>query len=147
MAKAKGKGKGSTKLEDVLAMVPMFRGLSAKQVKKVASLCEVADFMAGAKIVKQGDTGDAFYVVLTGQGKVTSGRRFVHHVLPGDHFGEIAVIDGGPRTATVASETPMTLLMLKRTDFQAAMKADSDLAYKMMIELAKMFRRVTEQET
>lgn len=144
---AKGKGKPSTKLEDVLAMVPMFRGLSARQLKKVANLCEVADFMAGAAIVKQGDVGDAFYVVLTGQGKVTSGRRFIHHVLPGDHFGEIAVIDGGPRTATVTSETPMTLLMLRRRDFQKAMRSDPELAYKMMTELAKMFRRVSEQET
>jgi CRP/FNR family cyclic AMP-dependent transcriptional regulator len=144
---AKGKGKQGIKLEDILTTIPMFRGLSVRQLKRVAGLCEVVNYMAGHSIVRQGEAGDAFYVVLAGQGKVTSGRKFLRHVLPGDHFGEIAVIDGGPRTATVTSETPMTMLMLKRKDFQTAMKNDPDLAHKMMVELAKMFRRVSEQET
>jgi CRP/FNR family cyclic AMP-dependent transcriptional regulator len=130
------------KLEDVLAMVPMFRGLSRKHVKWLAGYCEVADFMADYPIVKQGDPGDAFYVVLAGQAKVTQGKRFLGRLLPGDHFGEIAVIDGGPRTATVTSETPMTLAILSRKSFRKAMTDDPELAYHMMVELAQMFRRV-----
>jgi CRP/FNR family cyclic AMP-dependent transcriptional regulator len=131
-----------TKLEDVLALVPMFRTLSRKQLRALAGYCEVADFMAGHSIVRKGDPGEAFYVVLTGQAKVVSGKRFLARLLPGDHFGEIAVIDGGPRTASVVSETEMTLAILSRKDFRAAMKEDPDLAYHMMTELAKMFRRV-----
>jgi CRP/FNR family transcriptional regulator, cyclic AMP receptor protein len=131
------------KLEDVLSMVPMFRGLSRKHLKWLAGYCDVADFMAAYPIVKQGDPGDAFYVVLDGQAKVTQGKKFLNRLLPGDHFGEIAVIDGGPRTATVTSETPMTLLILSRENFRTAMKDDPELAYHMMVELAGMFRRVS----
>jgi CRP/FNR family cyclic AMP-dependent transcriptional regulator len=130
------------KLEDVLALVPMFRSLSRKQLKALAGYCEVAEFMADHSIVRKGDPGDTFFVVLTGQAKVMSGRRFLARLLPGDHFGEIAVIDGGPRTASVVSETPMTLAILTRAHFRAAMKDDPDLAYFMMKELARMFRRV-----
>ena len=70
--------------------------------------------MADASIVKQGTKGDAFYVVLKGQAKVTSNERFIRRLLPGDHFGEIAAIDGGMRSATVTSETPMTLAVMTR---------------------------------
>ena len=135
------------KLEDVLALVPMFRDLSRRQLKHLASFCEVADYMAGASVVKKGDTGDAFYVVLTGQAKVVDGRKFLVRMLPGDHFGEIAVIDGGPRTATVITETPSTLVILSRKNFRQAMLADPELAYHMMSEIAKMFRRVSASTT
>lgn len=135
------------KLENVLGLVPMFRGLSNRQLKNLASLCEVGDYMADHSIVRQGEPGDAFYVVLTGQAKVTAGRRFLGRVLPGDHFGEIAVLDGGPRSATVTSETAMTLLILRREDFRKALRDDPDLAAHMMSELAAMVRRVSSSQT
>ena len=67
-----------SKLEGVLDLVPMFRGLSKRQLKHLASLCEVGDYMADHSIVRQGDPGDAFYVVLTGQAKViaTAFKRY-----------------------------------------------------------------------
>jgi len=135
------------KLEEVLALVPMFRGLSKKQLRQVAALCDVGDFMSDHSIVRQGDRGDAFYVMLTGQAKVTAGRKFLGRLLPGDHFGEIAVLDGGPRTATVTSETPVTLLILKRKDFLTALKADPQLGLALMTEIAHMFRRVSASQT
>jgi CRP-like cAMP-binding protein len=136
-----------TKPEDVLSLVPMFRGLSRRQLRHVASFCEFGDYMAGAAVVKKGDPGDAFFVVLTGQAKVTDGRKFLSRMLPGDHFGEIAVIDGGPRTATVTTETATSLLILTRRNFKKAMSDEPALAYHMMTELAKMFRRVSAADT
>jgi CRP/FNR family transcriptional regulator, cyclic AMP receptor protein len=140
---AKAKEKPKAKLEDVLALVPMFRGLSRKQLKHVASVCEVGDFMSGHAIVKEGDPGDAFYVVLTGQAAVSAKGRFLARLLPGDHFGEIAVVDGGPRTATVTTELPSTLLILTRANFRSAMLDDPELAFHMLAEMARMFRRVS----
>jgi CRP-like cAMP-binding protein len=142
MTRRSGGAVAKTKLEDVLSLVPLFRSLTRKQLKAVAGYCEIADYMADHSIVKKGDPGDAFYVVLTGQAKVVSGRRFIARLLPGDHFGEIAVIDGGPRTASVVSETPMTLAILSRRGFRKAMREDPELALHMMTELARMFRRV-----
>ncbi|TMK60516.1 MAG: cyclic nucleotide-binding domain-containing protein [Actinobacteria bacterium] len=135
------------KLEAVLGYVPMFHELSKREIRKVAALCDVGDYMAGASIVKQGEPGDAFYVVLKGQAKVSTNGRFIGRMIPGDHFGEIAVLDGGERTATVTSETPMTLVILRRKDLLKALRSDANLALHMMTELAKMIRRVSKSTT
>jgi CRP/FNR family cyclic AMP-dependent transcriptional regulator len=137
----------TTKLEDVLALVPMFHGLPKRHLKHVAGLCEIGEYMANASIVKQGEMGDSFYVVLSGQAKVLVGKRFATRLLPGDHFGEIAVLDPGERTASVISETPMTLAILHRAQLQQALREDPELALHMMSELAKMFRRLSDSTT
>jgi CRP-like cAMP-binding protein len=137
----------TTRLEDVLALVPLFRGLSKRQLKHVADLCEIGEYMANASIVKQGEMGDSFYVVLSGQAKVLVGKKFVARLLPGDHFGEIAVLDPGERTASVVSETPMTLAILHRAQLQRALRDEPELALHMMSELAKMFRRLSDSNT
>jgi CRP/FNR family transcriptional regulator, cyclic AMP receptor protein len=131
-----------TKLEDVLALVPMFHALSRRQLRALAARCETADYMAGHSIVRKGEPGDAFYVLLSGQAKVTNGSRFLARLLAGDHFGEIAVIDGGERTATVTTETPVTVAVLTRKAFREVLHDDPEIAYELIVELARMFRRV-----
>ncbi len=133
------------KLEEVLSYVPLFRSLTKRQLKHLASLCTVADYMPGAAIVKEGTNGDAFYVVLTGEAKVTANKRFIRRLVPGDHFGEIAALDGGARSATVTSETPMTLAVMSRKSLLKALRDDPDIAYFLMAELARMFRRVSKE--
>ena len=132
------------KLEKVLGYVPLFRGLSSRQLKHLAGLFDVADYMAGAAIVQEGTTGDAFYVVITGQAKVTSNKRFIARLMPGDHFGEIAALDGGVRSATVTSETPMTLGVMTRKALLKALRDDPELSHHLMAELARMFRRASK---
>jgi CRP/FNR family cyclic AMP-dependent transcriptional regulator len=133
------------KLETVLGYVPLFRGLTKRQLKHLASLCDVAEYMAGASVVKEGTPGDAFYVVLKGQAKITANKRFIRRLMPGDHFGEIAALDGGERSATVTSETPMTLAVMTRASLLKALRDDPDIAYHLMTELARMFRQVSKE--
>ena len=132
------------KLDAVLAYVPLFRGLTKRQLKHLASLCEVADYMADAAIVREGTNGDAFYVVLKGQAKVTAGKKFLRRLVPGDHFGEIGALDGGIRSATVTSETPMTLAVMSRKALLKALRDDTDIALQLMTELARMFREASD---
>jgi CRP/FNR family cyclic AMP-dependent transcriptional regulator len=134
--------KPKQKLEPVLAAVPLFEGLSKRHLKKLAGLAEMANFMQGAKIVKEGDPGDSFYVALVGEAKVMVKGRTVHRILPGDHFGEISLLDGGERTATVSAETPMTLLMIQRKNFLRELEQDPEVAISLLESLARMIRRV-----
>ncbi len=134
----------TTKLEDVLAYVPLFRGLNKRQLKHLASLMDVADFMADAAIVREGTKGNAFYVVLKGQAVVTMGDHFLNRLVPGDHFGEIAAIDGGERSASVVSETPVQLAVMTRLDLQKALRDDPELALALMTALAQMVRRANK---
>ena len=134
----------TTKLEDVLAYVPLFRELNKRQLKHLAGLMDVADFMADAAIVREGSKGNAFYVVLKGQAVVTMGDRFLTRLVPGDHFGEIAAIDGGERSASVTSETPVQLAVMTRMDLQKALRDDPELALALMVALAQMVRRANK---
>jgi CRP/FNR family cyclic AMP-dependent transcriptional regulator len=130
------------KLDAVLAGVPIFEGLSKKQLRQIAAVCQLVDYMAGHSIVREGEAGDSFFVILHGQAKVTVKGRTIHRALPGDHFGEISLLDGGPRTATVASETPMKLLQIGRRQFLHAIENDPQISYAMMGTMARMIRRV-----
>lgn len=134
--------KPKQKLEPVLAAVPLFEGLSKRHLKKLAGLAEMANFMEGAKVVKEGDAGDSFYVVLVGEAKVSVKGRTVHRLLPGDHFGEISLLDGGERTATVTAVTPMTLLMIARKNFLKELELDPSVSVALLESLARTIRRV-----
>ena len=134
----------TTKLEDVLAYVPLFRELNKRQLKHLAGLMEVGDFMADATIVREGTGSNAFYVMLKGQAVVTMGDNFLTRLVPGDHFGEIAAIDGGERPASVTSETPVQLAVMTRMDLQKALRDDPELALALMVALAQMVRRANK---
>jgi CRP/FNR family transcriptional regulator, cyclic AMP receptor protein len=131
-----------TKLSGMLAAVPMFERLSKRQLKAIANASELVEYVAGQPIVREGEPGDSFYVVLHGQAKVSANGRTVHRAMPGDHFGEIALLDGGPRSATVTSETPMTLVRLSRKAFFGRLDRDPEMAIALMGTMARMIRRV-----
>ena len=135
------------KPEALLATIPLFEGLSKKQLKQIAADSEIVDYMAGHSIVREGDIGDSFFVVLHGQAKVSTGGKTVNRIMPGDHFGEISLLDGGPRTATVTSETPMKMLMLGRKGFLKSVANDSEMALALMKTMARMIRRVDRSLT
>jgi CRP/FNR family transcriptional regulator, cyclic AMP receptor protein len=129
-------------LMTVLGAVPLFEDLSKKQLRKVADLAEVARFMAGATLVKQGEIGDSFYVVLTGHAKVIANGRTVNRLLPGDHFGEISLLDGGPRTASVVAETEMTLVIVLQRHFLAMLTKDPEITLCLLEGMARTVRRL-----
>jgi CRP-like cAMP-binding protein len=66
----------------------------------------------------------------------------VNRAIPGDHFGEISLLDGGPRTASVVSETPMTVLLIERLAFQKLLRKDPSLSMQLLKSMARLVRRV-----
>ncbi len=128
---------------EALARVPLFSNLSARHVRRLAELSEEQRYMEGASIVREGDKGDTFFVILEGQAKVVNrAGRVVNRVYPGDFFGEISLLDGGPRTATVVAETPMVLLGLSRSALQEQLASDPAVAVKLLQYSAAMLRRI-----
>lgn len=99
--------------------------------------------MEGAAVVREGEPGDSFYILVEGQAKVVHANgRVMNRLRPGDSFGEISLLDGGARTASVVGETPLTLLELKRTAFHRMLREDPGIAAKMLVHLASMLRRL-----
>jgi len=128
--------------QEALARVPLFSGLSSRHVKRLADSMQEVRYMEGASVVKEGQEGDSFYVILQGEAKVVGpGGTSVNRLQPGDFFGEISLLDGGARTATVTTETPVTMLELKRTEFLRMVEDEPDVAVKLLSHTASLLRR------
>ena len=129
--------------QELLAQVPLFSHLSRRHLKRLADSTTEQRYMEGASIVRAGDEGDSFFVIVEGQASVrnTAGKT-VNHLVPGDFFGEISLLDGGARTATVVSDTPMRMLVLKRNAFRKIVTEDSTVATKLLEYAAALLRRL-----
>ncbi|HZD18030.1 MAG TPA: cyclic nucleotide-binding domain-containing protein [Actinomycetota bacterium] len=128
---------------EMLARVPLFASLSPRQLRRLADLTEEQRYMEGAAIVREGDTGDTFYVIMSGGAKVVRGSgRVVNHLYPGDFFGEISLLDGGPRTASVVAETELTMLALPRSAFLRTIRDEPAVGIKLLQHAAAMLRRL-----
>jgi CRP-like cAMP-binding protein len=127
----------------VLTQVPLFSGLSSRHLKRLGDLTEEQRYMEGATIVREGDIGDNFYVILEGEAKVATKKgRVMNRLRPGDFFGEISLLDGGPRTANVVAETPMTMLALSRKAFLRVVQSEPAVAVNLLAYAAGMLRRL-----
>jgi CRP-like cAMP-binding protein len=126
---------------EVLAGVPLFEGMSSRHLKRIRDLAEPADYMAGASLVKQGTEGEGFFVILEGLARVVVGKRTINRLMPGDYFGEISLLDGGVRTASVVSETPMKVLLIDRKRFLKLLRSEGAIAVALLEGLARAIRR------
>ena len=127
----------------MLAKVPLFVGVSARHVRKIAALGSAVSFNAKTRIVSAGDPGDAFYVLLVGRAEVQRGRgRPKIEIGPGAYFGEMALLDGVPRSATVVAKSETICLMLDRKRFEKVLKDEPAVAYALLRTLAARLREL-----
>lgn len=125
---------------DYLSNIPLFSGCSKKELKAIQSLCDRIDVPAGKELVRQGSTGYECFVLLTGSADVIINGRFVTSLGPGAYFGELALLDKQPRSATVTTSTASSLLVLGPRQFSTALESFPGLAQKMMAGLAMRLR-------
>jgi CRP/FNR family transcriptional regulator, cyclic AMP receptor protein len=127
--------------EDVLRALPLFANLSARHVRQVAKLAEFVEFSPGDFIVQVGEPGYAFYLILSGNAKVL-GRPRARTLSPGDFFGEMALIDGEPRSATVTASSDVHAMRLSRKPFLRLLEQEPRIALTILAELASRVRRL-----
>ena len=127
---------------EALAQVPLFSHLSRRELRKVLGVTEEYGYDADRVIAREGDAGEAFFVILEGEARVVRRGKVVAKLLPGDFFGEISLLDGGPRTATVAAATPLRCLVLLGTDFRRLLLDDGRLGAKVLQETARRLRQI-----
>jgi CRP-like cAMP-binding protein len=123
-----------------LKAVPLFAGCSAKQIQFIATQVEDMDFAAGRVLCKEGQSGADFFVLLSGAAEVSRKGRKIAKMGPGDFFGEIALVDGGPRTATVTTTAASRCLVLGPRQFQNVLHQDTDIAHSVMKALSLRVR-------
>jgi CRP-like cAMP-binding protein len=131
----------------VLASVPLFKDLPPRDLRRVAGLAEETWFNAGRVVVEEGQPGSSFYVILDGEARVTKGAtaRPLARLGPGDHFGEMALLDGQPRSATVIAETSLDTVRIRRAAFRELLKKEPEVGLRIMAGLAARVREYERQ--
>jgi CRP/FNR family transcriptional regulator, cyclic AMP receptor protein len=126
---------------ETLAEVPLFDTVPMQVLRRLAFEVRESVFPAGTEVVREGDAdGVGFFVVVSGEGTVRVGGRAVGAVGTGDHFGALATIDGGTRTATVSATTELRCLILTAASFHELVHDHPGVAWKLLLYLADLAR-------
>ena len=102
---------------EVLRSIPLFQGMTDTAIEAIADLAEDASFPTGSELTREGEPGESFIVIVVGRASVEIGTHTVRELVAGDYLGEISLIDGRPRTATVVALEPVTALIVPRAPF------------------------------
>ena len=132
---------------DMLAAVELFNVLTKKEVKKIHDAGKEVSFNAGRTIVSEGETAVGFHLILKGKAKVTVNGRLRTKLAPGDYFGEMAIIDRGPRSATVTADTDVQTLAIASWDFMPVLSENFEMCRKIMVELSRRLRSAEKSLT
>lgn len=128
-----------------LGKISIFSGCSKRELEIVARASKEVGHEAGAVIAREGARGVGLFLILEGQCEVTIGGKRRAKLGPGDFFGEIALLDGGPRTATVTALTPVRLVGLTEWVFRGLLTEHPSIALKTLEGVAKRLRAVSKE--
>jgi len=125
-----------------LANIPLFSGLSRKELQLLASLCDETQVPAGRVLIREGAVGWECYVLVDGKVKVERESMLLNVLGPGTYFGELALLDKQPRSATVTALTDCTVLVMGPREFSSALDSIPGLSRKLLAGLAKRVREL-----
>ena len=126
--------------ENLLAGVPLFSACSRTQLQRIARLAERVEAQPNHRLTEEGQPGREFYVIESGRARVTLDGRTLDELGEGDFFGEMALLDQGPRAATVTALTTMRLLSFKSAEFGELLDAAPDVGRKILRGIARRLR-------
>jgi CRP-like cAMP-binding protein len=134
----------TTKTE-VLREIPLFRGMSDRSIEIIAEIVRETSFPVGASLVREGEPGESFMIIREGTAIVDQGGRTLRELGSGDFLGEIALIDGGSRTATVTAAQPITALVIDRAGFSRLMNEFPVIRLDMVSALTQRLRQRSQE--
>jgi CRP/FNR family cyclic AMP-dependent transcriptional regulator len=129
-----------------LRRVPLFSGLDKKELESLGKLIKEQQYGAGATIVKSGAGGHGLYIIKEGKVSVVRDGQIVATLGPGQFFGEISVLDGGPRTADVRADADTVCLTLISWEVKPFLMDNASITYKMLLEMVKRLRSHSPKE-
>jgi CRP/FNR family cyclic AMP-dependent transcriptional regulator len=125
---------------EAIGQSPIFAELSQRDLRRVAKAAEIYTFKDGQAMVREGTQSDGFFVLLDGRAKVVRGGRTIRRLESGEFFGEIGLLDGGPRTATVVADGEVKALVLLRKEFRNIVLEEPDVGYRILKGAVKRLR-------
>ena len=128
-----------------LASVPLFSACSRKELERIAPVSDEISVPAGRVLTAQGDLGQECFVVVEGTVTVDRNGTKLATLGPGSCVGELALLDNGPRTATVTAASPLTVLVIQRNAFRELLDQVPSIAIKLLVSVAGRLREVDER--
>jgi CRP-like cAMP-binding protein len=129
-----------------LQKVPLLAGCSKRQLREVARVTEVTEVPAGRILTQAGERGQEFFLIVDGTARVEVSPKKHGRLGPGDFFGEMSLLDGGPRSATVVAETPLRLLVIDRRNFASLLNDVPDLTQSILVTLSRRLREAEQSQ-
>jgi CRP/FNR family transcriptional regulator, cyclic AMP receptor protein len=126
-----------------LSHVPIFAGCSKKDLQVIAKAARSVRHPAGTVVATEGEPGAGLFVIDQGEADVTIGGKKLNHLGPGDFFGEMALLDGGPRTATVTATSELSLFALTEWVYRGLLTEHPTIALRTLEAMAARLRRAT----
>jgi CRP/FNR family cyclic AMP-dependent transcriptional regulator len=125
---------------DAIQKVPLFAGLPRKELERVADNLAERTFSEGETIATEGESGVGFFVIESGTAKVSQAGEEIRALGPGDYFGEVALIDKGPRSATVVADSELRCHGMTAWEFRPLVQTHPEIAWPMLEALAAKLR-------
>jgi CRP-like cAMP-binding protein len=125
---------------DLLKRVPIFSDLDRKELGRVANSMKERVFNAGDTVTAEGQTGVGFFVIASGEAKVTVGGEDRRRLGPGDYFGEVALLNEIARTATIKAETELKCYGLTSWEFRPLVETHGAIAWKLLQVMSKTYQ-------
>jgi CRP-like cAMP-binding protein len=124
----------------LLRRIPLFSDCNDEELAFIVTQVDDIDFDTGRVLCREGEPGGEFFVIVSGAADVTRKGQFLRKLAPGDFFGEIALLDGGLRTATVTVKEPTRCLVLGRGQFQNVIRQNTTIAVSVLQTLGARMR-------
>ena len=134
-----------SELQEFIRAVPLFAGLLPSEVDRITMVMNPIDVAADEVVCTEGEPGHEFYVIASGELAVEHAGGVANKLHTGDHFGELALLDRGPRSATVRAVSDCRLYVLQEASFAAVLNEVPALAQKLLASLARRLRQVESQ--
>jgi CRP/FNR family transcriptional regulator, cyclic AMP receptor protein len=123
-----------------LRAIPLFSSMSDASIEIIADIVREASYPSGTRLLQEGEPGESFLIIREGSATVEQGGRALRVLGAGDFLGEIALIDGGPRTASVTAVEPVEALVIDRSDFSRLMNKFPVIRFDLVNALTQRLR-------
>jgi CRP-like cAMP-binding protein len=138
---------GSGEKTGHLQRVPLLQNCSQRQLRAISRITEVLETPAGQVLARAGEPGERFFFIVDGTARVEVSPGTLHRVGPGEFFGEMSLLDGQPRSATVVADTAVRLLVIQRRDFWTLLKQVPALTERILVTLSQRVRNAEKAVT
>lgn len=128
---------------ELIKKIPLFRHCTRKELAEIAAIADELDLKEGAMLTREGRRGREFFVIVDGEANVLKDGEWLNSVRRGEFLGEISLVTGQPRTASVQAASPMVVLVITHQNFSGLLKHSPDIQRKVMLSMAERLEEAT----